>query len=100
MSYSLTIMECTYTITIVLFDNTDSNNLKGVNMEIIEDYYSEALEIKATLVLTWYDYDVDTHYLDYEWEAQDENGKDVRDDLPTDEQDECESIVRKFAKSL
>jgi len=69
-------------------------------MEIIEDFYSETLEKEVTLVLTWYDYDVATHYLDYEWEAQDETGKDVRDDLPTDEQDECESIVRKFAKSL
>jgi hypothetical protein len=96
----LTIREYPYTITIVLFDNIDSNNLRGVNMEIIEKYYSYELEKEVTVVLTWYDFDVATLYLDFEWEVQDETGKDVQDDLSGEEQDECERIARKYAKSL
>jgi uncharacterized iron-regulated protein len=69
-------------------------------MEIIEDYYSETLEKEVTVVLTWYDYDVSTQYLDFEWQVQDETGKDVQDDLSGDEQDECERIARRYAKSL
>jgi hypothetical protein len=69
-------------------------------MEIIEDFYSEELEKDVTVVLTWYDYDVATNYLDFEWEAQDETGKDVQDDLSGQEQDECERIARRYAKSL
>ena len=69
-------------------------------MEIIEDYYSETLEKEVTVVLTWYDYDVATHYLDFEWEVQDDTGTDVQDDLSGDEQDECERIARRYAKSL
>jgi hypothetical protein len=69
-------------------------------MEIIEDFYSEELEKDVTIVLTWYDYDVATNYLDFEWEAQDETGKDVQDDLSGQEQDECERIARRYAKSL
>lgn len=69
-------------------------------MEIIEDYYSETLEKEVTVVLTWYDYDVATHYLDFEWQVQDETGKDVQDDLSSEEQDECERIARRYAKSL
>lgn len=69
-------------------------------MEYIEDYYSESLEKEIKIYLTYYDYDVATHYLDFEWEVQDETGKDVRDDLPLVEQDECENIARKFAKSI
>jgi hypothetical protein len=69
-------------------------------MEIIEDFYSEELEKDVTVVLTWYDYDVATLYLDFEWEAHDETGKDVQDDLSGQEQDECERIARRYAKSL
>jgi len=81
-------------------DNTDSNNLKGVNMEIIQKFYSEELENEVTIVLTWYDFDVATNYLDFEWEVQDETGKDVQDELSGEEQDQCERIARKYAKSL
>ena len=69
-------------------------------MEIIEGFYSEELEKDVIVVLTWYDYDVATNYLDFEWEAQDETGKDVQDDLSGEEQDECERIARRYAKSL
>jgi hypothetical protein len=69
-------------------------------MEIIENFYSEELEKDVTVVLTWYDYDVATNYLDFDWEAQDETGKDVQDDLSGEEQDECERIARRYAKSL
>jgi hypothetical protein len=69
-------------------------------MEIIKDFYSETLEKEVTVVLTWYDYDVATQYLDFEWQVQDETGKDVQDDLSGDEQDECERIARRYAKSL
>jgi hypothetical protein len=69
-------------------------------MEIIEDFYSEELEKDVTVVLTWYDYDVATNYLDFEWEVQDEFGTDVQDDLSGEEQDECERIARRYAKSL
>ena len=69
-------------------------------MEIIEGFYSEELEMEVTVVLTWYDFDVATNYLDFEWEAQDETGKDVQDDLSGQEQDECERIARRYAKSL
>ena len=69
-------------------------------MEIIEDFYSEELEKDVTVVLTWYDYDVATNYLDFEWEAQDETGKDVRNELSSAEEDECERIARRYAKSL
>ena len=69
-------------------------------MEIIENFYSETLEKEVTVVLTWYDYDVATQYLDFEWQVQDETGKDVQDDLSGDEQDECERIARRYAKSL
>ena len=69
-------------------------------MEIIEGFYSEELEMEVTVVLTWYDYDVATNYLDFDWEAQDETGKDVQDDLSGQEQDECERIARRYAKSL
>jgi hypothetical protein len=69
-------------------------------MEIIEGFYSEELEMEVTVVLTWYDYDVATNYLDFEWEAHDETGKDVQDDLSGEEQDECERIARRYAKSL
>ena len=69
-------------------------------MEIIEDYYSDTLEKEVTVVLTWYDYDVATHYLDFEWQVQDETGKDVQDELSGEEQDECERIARRYAKSL
>jgi hypothetical protein len=69
-------------------------------MEFIEGFYSETLETEVKVFLTWYDYDVETHYLDFEWEAQDETGKDVTDEMSADEQDQCESIARKFAKSL
>ena len=69
-------------------------------MEIIEDYYSETLEKEVTVVLTWYEYDVATQYLDFEWQVQDETGKDVQDDLSGEEQDECERIARRYAKSL
>ena len=69
-------------------------------MEIIENFYSEELEKDVTVVLTWYDYDVATLYLDFEWEVQDETGKDVRNELSGAEEDECERIARKYAKSL
>jgi hypothetical protein len=69
-------------------------------MEIIEDFYSETLEKDVTVVLTWYDFDVATNYLDFEWQVQDETGKDVQDDLSSEEQDECERIARRYAKSL
>ena len=69
-------------------------------MEIIEKYYSETLEKEVTVVLTWYDYDVATYYLDFEWQVLDETGKDVQDDLSGEEQDECERIARRYAKSL
>jgi hypothetical protein len=69
-------------------------------MEFIEDFYSETLETEVKVFLTWYDYDVETHYLDFEWEAQDETGKDVTDEMSADEQDQCEAIARKYAKSL
>ena len=69
-------------------------------MEIIEKYYSYELEKEVTVVLTWYDYDVDTFYLDFEWEARDETGKDVQDDLSGEEQDDCERIARRYAWSL
>ena len=69
-------------------------------MEIIENFYSEELEKDVTVVLTWYDYDVATNYLDFEWEAHDETGKDVRNELSGAEEDECELIARKYAKSL
>jgi len=69
-------------------------------MEIIENFYSETLEKEVTVVLTWYDYDVATQYLDFEWQVQDDTGKDVQDDLSGDEQDECERIARRYAKSL
>jgi hypothetical protein len=69
-------------------------------MEIIENFYSEELEKDVTVVLTWYDYDVATNYLDFDWEAQDETGKDVRNELSGAEEDECELIARKYAKSL
>lgn len=69
-------------------------------MEFIEDFYSETLETEIKVFLTWYDYDVATHYLDFEWEVQDETGKDVTDEMSADEQDQCESIARKYAKSL
>ena len=69
-------------------------------MEIIEKYYSYELEKEVTVVLTFYDYDVDTFYLDFEWEAQDENGKDVQYELSGQEQDDCENIARRYAKSL
>jgi hypothetical protein len=69
-------------------------------MEIIEGFYSEELEMEVTVVLTWYDYDVATNYLDFDWEAHDETGKDVQDDLSGQEQDECERIARRYAKSL
>lgn len=69
-------------------------------MEFIEGFYSETLETEVKVFLTWYDYDVETHYLDFEWEAQDETGKDVTDEMSADEQDQCESIARKYAKSL
>ena len=69
-------------------------------MEIIEKYYSYELEKEVIVALTFYDYDVDTFYLDFEWEAHDENGKDVQDQLSGQEQDECERIARRYAKSL
>jgi len=69
-------------------------------MEIIEDFYSDTLEKDVTVVLTWYDYDVATNYLDFEWEVQDETGTDVQDELSGEEQDECERIARRYAKSL
>ena len=69
-------------------------------MEIIEKYYSETLEKEVTVVLTWYDYDVATYYLDFEWQVLDETGKDVQDDLSGPEQDECERIARRYAWSL
>jgi len=69
-------------------------------MEIIENFYSEELEKDVTVVLTWYDFDVATNYLDFEWEVQDEFGTDVQDDLSGEEQDECERIARRYAKSL
>ena len=69
-------------------------------MEFIEEYYSDTLEDIVKVFLTSYDYDNATHYLDFEWEAHDETGKDVRDEMSTDEQDQCESIARKYAKSL
>ena len=69
-------------------------------MEIIENFYSEELEKDVTVVLTWYDYDVATNYLDFEWEAVDETGKDVRNELSGAEEDECERIARRYAKSL
>jgi len=69
-------------------------------MEIIEGFYSEELEKDVTVVLTWYDYDVATNYLDFEWEALDETGKDVRNELSGAEEDECERIARRYAKSL
>lgn len=69
-------------------------------MEIIEKYYSYELEKEVTVFLTFYDYDVDTFYLDFEWEAQDETGKDVQYELSGQEQDDCENIARRYAKSL
>ena len=69
-------------------------------MEFIEDFYSETLETEVKVFLTWYDYDVATQYLDFEWQVQDETGKDVQDDLSGEEQDECERIARRYAKSL
>jgi len=69
-------------------------------MEFIEGFYSDTLENEVKIYLTWYDYDNATHYLDFEWEAYDETGKDVRDEMSTDEQDQCEAIARKYAKSL
>jgi len=69
-------------------------------MEIIEKYYSYELEKEVTVVLTWCDYDVATNYLDFEWEVQDETGKDVQDELSGEEQDECERIATRYAKSL
>lgn len=69
-------------------------------MEIIQKFYSEELENEVTIVLTWYDFDVATNYLDFEWEVQDETGKDVQDELSGEEQDQCERIARKYAKSL
>jgi hypothetical protein len=69
-------------------------------MEIIEQYYSEELMDEVTLVLTWYDYDVATNYLDFEWEAHDKDGKNVFDSLSGREQVWCERIATKYAKSL
>lgn len=69
-------------------------------MEIIEKYYSYELVKEVTVVLTWYDYDVATNYLDFEWEVQDETGNDVQYELSGDEQDDCELIATRFAKSL
>jgi hypothetical protein len=69
-------------------------------MEIIEKYYSYELEKEVTVVLTWYDYDVATNYLDFEWEAHDETGKDIRNELSGAEEDECELIALRYANSL
>lgn len=69
-------------------------------MEIIENFYSETLEKDVTVVLTWYDFDVATNYLDFEFEVQDETGTDVQEELSGEEQDECERIARRYAKSL
>lgn len=69
-------------------------------MKFIQYFFSESLEKEVFIYLTYYDYDEATHYLDYDWEIHDQYGTDIRDKLPIDEQDECESIVRKFARSL
>ena len=64
------------------------------------DYFSETLEKDVRLVITFVDYDIETGKVDVDWEAWDEGRDDVRDQLSTDEEDECERIIYEYANSV
>lgn len=64
--------------------------------QYLDMYWSESLETELEIRYTFVDYDPSVGLgIEFEWEALDENGKDVRDDLTSEEQDELEKLILK-----
>jgi hypothetical protein len=63
-------------------------------IEFLGMYWSESLETELEIRYTFVDYDPSVGVgIEFEWEALDENGKDVRDDLTSEEQAEIENMI-------
>lgn len=66
---------------------TDHTNFYGC-------YYSKTLDYELSLWFTVTDHDESVGvYYEFEWDALDENGKDLKDDMPIKERDDCERII-------
>ena len=102
LSNSLTLREYTYIISIVLFDNTDSNNLRGVTMdELVENYFCDSLGEYLDITVTYVEHEPENGvFYEAEWVAIDENGKDRKDDMKIKEVDECSALIYKYLTKL
>lgn len=63
-------------------------------IEFLGMYWSESLETELEIRYTFVDYDPSVGLgIEFEWEALDENGKDLIDELTSEEQAEIEKTI-------
>jgi hypothetical protein len=63
-------------------------------------YYSETLELELAIWFTVTDHDESVGvYYEFEWDALDHDDKDVKDDMPIKEREDCERIIAKAIRN-